>query len=216
LNVTPPSRRQIVSRRFITYLDAGGDAGVTMIRFLQEARLRSVFFSLIAKRRVVVRKFPDMKQPGFTLVELMIVVAIIGVLVAMAIPDYLNFTTKVKQAEAKVNLGGIFVAETGYFAEMGAYANNFDQLGWSPQTVNKYAYDLGNGNICYPETKIDRCWTTPTPIVTPQNNAPPGVTAKQFTAVAYANLDSDVATDTWQINDARELTCTNDDSSATQ
>jgi len=37
LNVTPPSRRQIVSQRFITYLDAGGDAGVTMIRFLQEA-----------------------------------------------------------------------------------------------------------------------------------------------------------------------------------
>jgi len=38
-NVTPPSRRQIVSRRFITYLDAGGDASVTMIRFLQEARV---------------------------------------------------------------------------------------------------------------------------------------------------------------------------------
>jgi len=44
LNVTPPSRRQIVSRRFITYLDAGGDAGVTMIRFLQEALPFEVFY----------------------------------------------------------------------------------------------------------------------------------------------------------------------------
>jgi len=43
LNVTPRSRRQVVSRRFITYLDAGGDAGVTMIRFLQEALLNKPF-----------------------------------------------------------------------------------------------------------------------------------------------------------------------------
>jgi len=49
LNVTPPSRRQIVSRRFITYLDAGGDAGATMIRFLQEALMSLQYLSEVKR-----------------------------------------------------------------------------------------------------------------------------------------------------------------------
>ena len=52
---------------------------------------------------------------GFTLVEIMIVVAIIGVLAAIAIPQYLNFTWKSKRAEAYVMLRAIDQAEQSYY-----------------------------------------------------------------------------------------------------
>jgi len=50
------------------------------------------------------------KASGFTLIELMIVVAIIGILAAIAIPNFLKFQCKSKQSEAKTNLSGIFTA----------------------------------------------------------------------------------------------------------
>ena len=52
---------------------------------------------------------------GFTLVELMIVVAIIGVLAAVAIPAFLNYTKRAKTAEAKVNVKAIYEAALVYY-----------------------------------------------------------------------------------------------------
>ena len=51
-------------------------------------------------------------KKGFTLIELMIVVAIIGILAAIAIPNFLKFQAKSKQSEAKTNLGAIFTGQT--------------------------------------------------------------------------------------------------------
>ncbi|NDY71783.1 prepilin-type cleavage/methylation domain-containing protein [Desulfobacter hydrogenophilus] len=56
-------------------------------------------------------------QNGFTLIELMIVVAIIGILAAIAIPNFLNYQLKAKTAEAKVNLGAIATSQESYRAE---------------------------------------------------------------------------------------------------
>jgi len=58
---------------------------------------------------------------GFTLIELMIVVAIIGILAAIAIPNFLRFQLKSKTSEGKVNLAAIRTAEESYLAEFGAY-----------------------------------------------------------------------------------------------
>lgn len=62
------------------------------------------------------------KAKGFTLIELMIVVAIIGILAAIAIPNFIKFQCRSKQSEAKVNLKALYVAEEAYYSEFDQYA----------------------------------------------------------------------------------------------
>ncbi len=61
------------------------------------------------------------KSKGFTLIELMIVIAIIAILAAIAIPNYRNYQYKSKSAEAKSNLGAIRTMEKAYIAGMDTY-----------------------------------------------------------------------------------------------
>lgn len=61
------------------------------------------------------------KQEGFTLIELMIVVAIIGILAAIAIPNFLTYQMKSRQSEAKTNLQAIKTSEVSWQGERGCY-----------------------------------------------------------------------------------------------
>ncbi|MBW2271929.1 MAG: type II secretion system protein [Deltaproteobacteria bacterium] len=100
---------------------------------------------------------------GFTMIELMIVIAIVGMLAAVAIPNYLRFQMKAKSSEAKVNLAAIHTAEESYFSEFGTYlpataeppaipgttrtvfdiANpGFLTLGWQPEGTVFFSYGV--------------------------------------------------------------------------
>ena len=105
---------------------------------------------------------------GFTLIELMIVVAIIGILAAIAIPNFLRFQLKSKSSEGKVNIAAIRTAQESYNAEFGAYVTtatpnplvasvgttktpfltggglvgiDFDLLGWAPEGSVFFSYN---------------------------------------------------------------------------
>ena len=63
----------------------------------------------------MLNKFRSKAQQGFTLVELMIVVAIIGILAVVAIPTYMRFTRQSKTSEVVTNLGAIVKGTTGWY-----------------------------------------------------------------------------------------------------
>jgi type IV pilus assembly protein PilA len=69
-----------------------------------------------------------MRARGFTLIELMIVVAIIGILSAIAIPNFVKFQCRAKQSEAKEALKLLLVAQEAYRGENDRYlsGNEFD------------------------------------------------------------------------------------------
>ena len=58
---------------------------------------------------------------GFALIELMIVIAIIGILAAIAIPNFVKFQCRSKQSEARSSLKAIYTAEEAYRAEYDTY-----------------------------------------------------------------------------------------------
>jgi type IV pilus assembly protein PilA len=84
-------------------------------------------------------------KKGFTLIELMIVVAIIGILAAIAIPNFMNYQCKAKQSEAKSSLGNIRTAQEAYFAEYDTYSSDLGKIGFEPKGTTRYTYESTNG-----------------------------------------------------------------------
>src|SRR3989440_13017399 len=81
-------------------------------------------------------------QKGFTLIELMIVVAIIGILAAIAIPNFIKFQARSKQSEAKANLKASFTAMKAFYQEKDRYSPIVTEIGFVPERNNRYAYFL--------------------------------------------------------------------------
>ena len=90
----------------------------------------------------MLRKLRGNNSKGFTLIELMIVVAIIGILAAIAIPNFLKYQCKAKQSEAKANLGSIRVAQEAYYAEYDKYIDGVTGYGFAVKGTQRYTYNV--------------------------------------------------------------------------
>jgi prepilin-type N-terminal cleavage/methylation domain-containing protein len=78
----------------------------------------------------------SMKRSAFSLIELMIVVAIIGFLAMISVPSFTKFLAKAKRSEAYMNLSSLYAAQRAYWAEHGTYStvlNGQGSIGWKPE-----------------------------------------------------------------------------------
>jgi len=145
------------------------------------------------------------ENKGFTLIELMIVVAIIGILAAIAIPNFLKYQAKSKQSEAKTNLKGIFTAEMSYFGENNYFGTTFDAIGFGLAGNKAKAYDFTLDNTAWMGfLNGANGATAPTSLA--WQSATPATGTFEFTAGAAGNIDSDTdVIDQWTINSENDL-----------
>ena len=89
------------------------------------------------------------KTKGFTLVELMVVIVIVGILAAVAIPKFLDASQKAKASEFPTQLAAIYTGQLAYNAEKGAYVTQFSFLRDSagvdvPSSSRWFIYSMTN------------------------------------------------------------------------
>ncbi len=129
------------------------------------------------------------KEKGFTLIELMIVVAIVGILAAIAIPNFIGMQKRAKTTEAKSNLGELWTLQEAYRAENDTYVapsgtlaagtydgtNGWAELGFYPKGTTRYAYSITSAS------------------------------ATAFSAQASGDIDNDGTNDIWTIDEVGDL-----------
>jgi type IV pilus assembly protein PilA len=154
-----------------------------------------------------------MGRKGFTLIELMIVVAIIGILAAIAIPNFLRFQARAKQSEAKQNLGAIFTAYTAYFSNNNTFPgavmfivgggtfNCLSVADWEPKGAIRYNYNCMTAPVFLPANNNADC---DPPVIT-------NATDIDFTVAACGNIDSDSTVDEWTVDNEKVIKNVQDD-----
>lgn len=172
---------------------------------------------------------------GFTLVELMVVVAIVGILAAIAIPNYQRYQARARQSEAKIALSSIYTAEHGFAAEWSTFTSCIKRIGVQIDSSSKryYATGFAGGAAanCGP-TGVIACntyaysgtaaqttctnaagetWFNQTAkvnkafVLLVAPNAISNVRQEMFFATSDGNVSVDNVTDRWSIDQNKEL-----------
>ena len=140
------------------------------------------------------------RNGGFTLIELMIVVAIIGILAAIAIPNFLNFQLRSRAGEGKTNIAGIRTAQEAYAAEFATFigaaatpggALSSDKQNWPAPVVPPVGFDLIGW---FPEGEVYYNYNV---VVNPAGCPAPMTPCNLYTVEAVSDIDNDGAVNTW-------------------
>lgn len=147
-----------------------------------------------------------MKRQGFTLVELMIVVAIIAVLAMVSVPTFSRFLYKSKRAEVYMNLSSIYAAQKAYWVEHGKYSDVLwgdGGIGWKPEGQLYYTYGFpGTEGRNYFSGKLQ---------TSASHLASAKVDSTSFVAVAAGDIDGDGSPDILAVDQNNKIWIIQDD-----
>ncbi len=138
---------------------------------------------------------------GFTLIEVLIVIAIIGILTAVAIPNYQRHKARSHQSEAKINLSAIFSTEEIFAAESGSYSMCLINIGYQPMGDTKYytlGFNTGSNTTLCTSTGNASCllfdWKTPKPVCSDVTNVTYFTATDSAYGIATVRTDLPVTT----------------------
>lgn len=152
---------------------------------------------------------------GFTLIELMIVIAIISFLAALSIPSFSKMMAKTKRTEAIMNLHALYAAEKAYWAEHGAYTtqlNGTNSANWTPEGYHgggkdeQFYYTYGFADGAEGQTYFTGKLETAGSFLTGSR-----ASDQEFTAYAVGDIDGDGKPDIVSIDHNNKITIIQDD-----
>lgn len=140
-----------------------------------------------------------------TLVLGLVYVPVVGILAAIAIPNFIRYQARAKQSECKANLKSLWFAQQAHFSEHDAWATTAEELHWAPEPRTRYAYRIGPDSV----VPASAASTLSTPAL--EGGYPPGLMdlvgshgqcpdACVLTMVCAGNVDSDPTVDVWSVS----------------